>query len=100
MMPDVAPALLEFDLNLKKMNAYISPEILIDSTALCVRGEEAYFFYQFDADNKVYYWEVGTDSCQLVGEVDGLLRGLRATEFSHFISVEEEAVKLIHILQK
>ncbi|WP_230199546.1 TetR family transcriptional regulator [Bacillus testis] len=82
----------------KAINYYKVPQKLYGSQALCVRGNYAYFFDRYNSDDELFSWEIGEKKPQLIGKIDGVLRGLSNSENNHFISISEEFVKLYKII--
>jgi hypothetical protein len=63
-----------------------------------VRGKYAYFFDRYDSNGDLFYWEIGKKQPQLLGKIDGMVRGLSNRENNHFLSISEEFVKLYRII--
>ncbi|WP_254178001.1 MULTISPECIES: TetR family transcriptional regulator [unclassified Planococcus (in: firmicutes)] len=76
------------------------PEILHGSSGLCVRGAYTYFYNPYDSNGKLYQLKIGTSQLELLGTFSGRLRGMPPSEQAHFISIEENTVKLFKILNK
>lgn len=89
--------LLQIYPDTKILNSIEVPDILHGSNAICVRGKYAYFFNSYDSKGELFGWEFGKEQPQLLGNIDGIVRGLGSRENNHFISISEELVKLYRI---
>lgn len=99
MMPDVAAAFLHLDSKLNSLCSYPAPELLVESTALSVKGKDAFFASQFDPENNLYHWQIGKGNLQVIGQVQGIVRGLKVNDPFDFIAVTKNKVKLLQIIK-
>ncbi|MDN7240610.1 hypothetical protein QWY14_02360 [Planococcus sp. N028] len=82
----------------KKATVYEEPKALNGGTfAISIRGNFVYFIHE--EDGKAFSCEIGHETPQLIGKIEGVSRGLGPRESNHFISFsrKEEEVKLYRI---
>ena len=92
--------LVEVNPGERTSRSYPIPELLHGSHALCVRGKYAYFFDPYDADQRMFQLEIGTQEPLLLGTVQGSVKGLAPFETHHFISISDQEVMLHQVLNE
>lgn len=91
-------SLIQVDPCKKTVQRYKTPEQLRGSTALCVRGNYAYFGHSYHAKEEVYSWDIRSGKLEKIGRIHGAVRGLGPKETNHFLSVEDNAARVHMIL--
>ncbi|WP_044736198.1 hypothetical protein [Geobacillus kaustophilus] len=91
-------SLIHVDPCAKAVERYKAPEQLRGSTALCVRGNYAYFGSSYHSKEGLYSWNVRSGKLEKIGCIHGAARGLGPKETSHFLSVEDDAARVHMIL--
>ncbi|QNU26467.1 TetR family transcriptional regulator [Geobacillus zalihae] len=91
-------SLIQVDPCKKTVRRYKAPEQLRGSTAVCVRGNYAYFGHSYHAKEEVYSWDIGNGTLEKIGRLHGAVRGLGPKETNHFVSVEDDAARVHRIL--
>lgn len=76
------------------------PELLHGAHAISVRGNEAYFFDPYDSKQKIYHLDISTQKPQLLGTLQGNVRGLYVSEKHLFISNSKDEVILYAVIKK
>lgn len=92
--------LVEVNPRERTSRSYPIPEMLHGSHALCVRGKYAYFFDPYNADQRMFQVEIVSQETQLLGTVQGAVRGLDPSESHHFISISDHEVMLLQVLNE
>ncbi|NNU83779.1 TetR family transcriptional regulator [Geobacillus sp. BMUD] len=87
-------SLIQVDPFTKTWKRYEVPTVLHGSTALCVRGNYAYFGNSYDAKEELYSWNIGNGEPEKIGRIQGTVRGLGPKETSHFISVNGDSASV------
>ncbi|MGM0846463.1 MAG: TetR family transcriptional regulator [Bacillota bacterium] len=82
----------------RAIESYKTPKILHGSGALCVRGKFAYFHNGYDFKDELYCWEIGKNHTQRVGIMKGRTRGLNSKETNHFLSIDDQYIKLYEVI--
>ncbi|AGT31704.1 hypothetical protein M493_07075 [Geobacillus genomosp. 3] len=91
-------SLIHLDPCTKAMKRYEVPESLRGSTALCVRGNYAYFCNSYHAKEELYSWDIGKGELEKIGRIHGAVRGLGPKETGHFISIDGDSASVHTIL--
>ena len=66
-------SLIQVDPCKKTVRRYKAPEQLRGSTAVCVRGNYAYFGHSYHAKEEVYSWDIGNGTLEKIGRLHGCL---------------------------